>query len=344
MYSCLRPVLFRANPESAHAITLRLLQAVGGIPPLAWWISRLYRAPEAPLELFGLRFPNRLGLAAGYDKDGLAWRGLAALGFGHIEIGTVTPRPQPGNPRPRLFRLVEDEALINRLGFPSRGAIFAARRLRGPRPKGLVLGVNLGINKDTPIERAADDYSILMQKFTPLADYLTVNISSPNTLGLRNLHQPDLLSKLLDQLNAVKQKPLLVKVSPDLTLRDLDLVLSVLIDKQVDGVIATNTTVTRPNLVSSNHEEAGGLSGRPLAAVTRRTIGHVYTHTQGKLPIIASGGILSREDADAAINAGASLVQIFTGLVYKGTGLIREILGLENHDLELENQRTEIGD
>lgn len=329
MYAQLRSLLFLANAERAHATTLRLLQIVGGIPPLAGLISRLYSAPEAPVELFGLRFHNRLGLAAGYDKDGLAWRGLAALGFGHVEVGTVTPRPQPGNPRPRLFRLIEDEALINRMGFPSRGAEFVMRRLQGQRPKRLVLGVNLGINKDMQIEKAASDYTNLMQLFTPLADYLTINISSPNTPGLRSLHQPQLLRDLLDRLTPLKQKPLLIKVSPDLSLSDLDAVLDILLAKSIDGVIATNTTLSRSTLRSPHATESGGLSGKPLASLARRTIGHIYTHTQGKLPIIASGGIMSREDADAAINAGASLVQIFTGLVYKGPGLIGEIVKAE---------------
>jgi dihydroorotate dehydrogenase len=281
------------------------------------------------VELLGLRFPNRLGLAAGYDKDGLVWRGLAALGFGHIEVGTVTPRPQAGNPRPRLFRLVEDHALINRMGFPSRGAEFVARRLRSQRPKGLILGVNLGINKDTPLENAASDYTSLMQLFTPLAGYLTINISSPNTPGLRSLHDPTLLGALLSELALHREKPLLVKLSPDLSTPELDGVLDVLLAQRVDGVIATNTTLARPALASHHAGQQGGLSGRPLAAPARRAIGHIYTQTNGKLPIIASGGIMSREDADAAINAGASLVQIYTGLVYRGPLLIKEILKSE---------------
>src|SRR3990170_1863920 len=182
MYAQLRPWLFRLDPERAHWTSLRLLQIAGALPLIATWLRKLYSVPSAePVNLFGLRFPNRLGLAAGYDKDGLAWRGLACLGFGHIEIGTVTPRPQPGNPRPRVFRLLEDLALINRLGFPSRGADFVAGRLRGRRPKGLVLGVNLGINKSTPLEKAVEDHTALIRVFSSLADYLTINVSSPNT-------------------------------------------------------------------------------------------------------------------------------------------------------------------
>ncbi|MEX1143498.1 MAG: quinone-dependent dihydroorotate dehydrogenase [Anaerolineales bacterium] len=327
MYSRLRPWLFRLDPERAHAATLRLLQLVGALPPLAAALRRAYAtSPADPIYLFGLHFANRLGLAAGYDKDGLAWRGLACLGFGHIEIGTITPRPQPGNPRPRVFRLVEDLALINRLGFPSRGAAFVAGHLRGRRPKGLVLGANLGINKDTPLDKAAEDYIALMHTFSPMAHYLTINVSSPNTTGLRDLQRSALLSSLLSQLNQHKTKPLLVKLSPDMSEADLDGALDVLLQHEVDGVIVANTTLTRPALTSSGAHEAGGLSGAPLARLSRALVGRVYTRTQGKLPIVAAGGILSRQDADAAINAGASLVQIYTGLVYRGPGLVKEIL------------------
>jgi len=328
MYARLRPWLFRLDPERAHAATLRLLQLVGALPPLAAMLRKFYApATTSPVVLFGLKFPNPVGLAAGYDKDGLAWRGLACLGFGHVEIGTVTPRPQPGNPRPRVFRLVRDQALINRLGFPSRGAAFVAARLRGSRPKDLILGVNLGINKDTNLERAADDYKIMMQSFSSLADYLTINISSPNTPGLRLLHQGRLLSDLLGEISPYKTTPLLVKLSPDLSDAQLNETLDTLLQHKVDGVIATNTTLSRPDLADPAGKEAGGLSGAPLATLSRHLVGRIYTRTQGLLPIVAAGGILSRQDADAAINAGASLVQIYTGLVYRGPGLVREILG-----------------
>lgn len=330
MYPRLRPLLFRSDPERAHAATLRLLQLTGAVPLLARIIRRLFAVPkQEAVELFGLRFPNRLGLAAGYDKDGLAWRGLACLGFGHIEIGTVTPRPQPGNPKPRLFRLVEDDALVNRMGFPSRGAEFAARRLQGSRPKGLILGVNLGVNKSTPLERAADDYLGLIQRFNSLADYLVINVSSPNTPGLRQLQGARELDALLKEISSAKARPLLVKLSPDLDERQLDDALDVIMRNQIDGVIATNTTLSRPLLNSRAAAETGGLSGAPLAVLSRKMIGHIYTHTGGKLPIIAAGGIMKREDADAAINAGASLVQIFTGLVYRGPALVKEILESE---------------
>ncbi|MEX2143030.1 MAG: quinone-dependent dihydroorotate dehydrogenase [Anaerolineales bacterium] len=327
MYARLRPWLFHLDPERAHAATLRVLQLVGSLPPLTAVVRKIYATTIAsPVELFGMKFSNRIGLAAGYDKDGLAWRGLACLGFGHIEVGTITPLPQPGNPRPRVFRLVGDQALINRLGFPSRGAAFLERRLRGRRPQGLVLGVNLGINKETPIETAVDDYKILMQTFSKLADYLTINVSSPNTPGLRHLQQAGMLSDLLGELNRSKTVPLLVKLSPDLTDTQLDEALDVLLQHGVDGVIATNTTTSRPPLVSYAAKETGGLSGTPLTTLSRRFVERIFAHTQGKMPIIAAGGILSRQDADAAIQAGASLVQVFTGLVYRGPGLVKELL------------------
>lgn len=327
MYPRLRPLLFRTDPERAHAATLRLLQLVGALPPLAFLVRRMfYLSNIEPVNLFGLRFPNYVGLAAGYDKDGLAWRGLACLGFGHIEIGTVTPKPQPGNPKPRLFRLIEDNALVNRLGFPSRGADFVIKRLKGPRPKGLVVGVNLGKNKDTPLDQAANDYQYLVKKFNPLADYLVINVSSPNTPGLRQLQGAQALDQLLKALSADREKPLLVKLAPDLTAQQLDQALEVIIDNGIDGVIATNTTLSRPELISGQASETGGLSGAPLATLARKTIGYIYTHTHGKLPIIAAGGILNRYDAEAAINAGASLLQVFTGLIYRGPSLVREIL------------------
>lgn len=329
MHRLLRPLLFSLPPEAAHKASLTALRLLGRVPDLGRLLTDAQRSAEDPVELFGLRFANRLGLAAGYDKDALAWRGLAALGFGHIEIGTVTPQPQPGNPRPRLFRLTNNDALINRLGFPSAGADTVVRRLQGTRPAGLVLGVNIGINKVTAIENAAHDYIRLMQIFSPLADYIAINVSSPNTTGLRDLQGKAYLHALLKDLAAYRSKPLLVKLSPDLNDRELDEALDVLVVHKVDGVIATNTTVSRPQLASPHAGEAGGLSGRPLTALARKTIGRIYTRTEGKLPIIAAGGIMSREDADAAINAGASLVQIYTGLIYRGPRLIKEILERE---------------
>jgi dihydroorotate dehydrogenase len=327
MYSRLRPWLFRVEPERAHATTLRALQLVGALPPLRAVLRNYFAVPPSkPISLFGVEFPNRLGLAAGYDKDALAWRGLAALAFGHIEVGTVTPRPQRGNPRPRVFRLVEDQGLINRLGFPSRGAEFAARRLRGPRAKGLVLGVNLGINKDTPLERATEDYSALMQIFSPLADYLVINVSSPNTPGLRELQMRTHLEGLLGTLVREKSKPLLVKLSPDLSDQQLEEAIGIIQDKKLDGVIATNTTISRPTLFSRSASETGGLSGTPLRERSLQFVARIRALSGGRLPIVAVGGIMTGTDAQAALDAGASLVQIFTGLIYRGPGLVKEIL------------------
>ncbi|HLD94028.1 MAG TPA: quinone-dependent dihydroorotate dehydrogenase [Anaerolineales bacterium] len=330
MYSRLRPWLFRVDPERAHAATIRLLQLIGAFPPIAAIVRRAFSAQKAEsVEVFGLGFANHLGLAAGYDKDGSAWRGLACLGFGHIEIGTITPQPQSGNPKPRLFRLPEDQALVNRMGFPSRGAEFVLKRLHGMKPTQLILGVNLGINKTTPLEKAADDYRYLIDKFNPIADYLVINVSSPNTPGLRQLQGAISLDNLLKELAPLRKRPLLVKLSPDLNEQELDQALAVIIDNKIDGVIATNTTLSRPFLQSRHASESGGLSGAPLAALSRKSVDHIYARTQGKLPIIAAGGIMSPQDADAAINAGASLVQVFTGLIYRGPGLIKEILGTE---------------
>ncbi len=327
MYSHLRPWLFHIDPERAHAATLCTLQLVGALPPLRAAVRTYVASPQnKSISLFGLEFPNRLGLAAGYDKDALAWRGLAALGFGHIEIGSVTLRPQPGNPRPRVFRLVEDEALINRLGFPSRGVEFVAKRLRGPRPQGLILGVNLGINKDTPLERAAEDYSALMRIFSPLANYLVINVSSPNTPGLRLLQKRSYLEELLGALVQQKSKPILVKLSPDLDDQQLEEAIGIIQDKKLDGVIATNTTVSRPRLLSQSAIETGGLSGSPLAERSKQVVARIHVLAKGKLPIIAVGGIMNGAAAMAALDAGASLVQIFTGLIYRGPGFAKEIL------------------
>ncbi|MFH2038665.1 MAG: quinone-dependent dihydroorotate dehydrogenase, partial [Chloroflexota bacterium] len=222
MYPYFRALLFRLDPETAHGLTLNLLRLAGSIPPARWLLQAMYAVPDQPVNAFGLTFKNPIGLAAGYDKDGVAVRGLAGLGFGHIEVGTVTPLPQPGNPRPRIFRLVEDRAVINRMGFPGRGAEFVARKLGAERrPSSIILGVNLGKNKGTPLEEAARDYISLLSIFTPLADYLTINISSPNTVGLRRLQGRQMLSNLLvaikkHRLTLPRQIPLLVKLSPDL--------------------------------------------------------------------------------------------------------------------------------
>ncbi len=336
MYNSLRPWLFRLDPEQAHHRTLQILRFVGAVPILQKLVYRQFAWPAAPpVQAFGLTFPNLVGLAAGYDKDGLAWRGLAALGFGHVEVGTVTPRAQPGNPRPRLFRLPEDQGLINRMGFPGEGSEMVAARMDSSRPQGVVLGVNLGMNKDTPLDEASRDYESLLTRFAPLADYLVVNVSSPNTVGLRRLQAREALAALLTnlrgQLAGIAEElerhiPLLIKLSPDLEDDELRDALDVIQEHQLAGVVATNTTLARPALRSLNAGETGGLSGAPLSVVSTARIARIHELTGGSLPIIAVGGIMGAKEAREKLAAGATLLQVYTGLIYRGPGIVREIL------------------
>jgi dihydroorotate dehydrogenase len=336
LYSLARSLLFRLDPESAHAMALRTMALVGAVPGLPRALAAALQVPAPePVEVFGLRFPNRVGLAAGYDKDGEAWRGLAALGFGHIELGTVTPGPQEGNPRPRLFRLVEARSLINRMGFPGQGAAAVAGRLRHPRPPGLVLGVNIGKQRTTALSDAVRDYRELMEVFAPVADYLAVNVSSPNTPGLRRLQEPGFLEGLLgaiashrDELadRLKKRVPVLVKIAPDLGDSQLGGIVDVIRSAGVDGVIATNTTVEREGLEHRSASEQGGLSGAALTDRSTEVIAAINDHAAGSLPIIGVGGIMTPQDAHAKIAAGATLIQVYTGLVYEGPGLVARIL------------------
>ena len=336
MYPFFRSLLFRLEPEQAHSLTLGLLRLAGSLSPFRALLRNWFSGPGKPVGAFGLSFTNPVGLAAGYDKDGLAWRGLACLGFGHIEVGTVTPRPQDGNPRPRLFRLPAEHGLINRLGFPGKGGDFVADQLGGRRPKELVLGVNLGKNKDTPLEAAARDYLELVQKFAPLADYLVINVSSPNTVGLRRLQARQALEELLGILAEERQAqvlklgrhvPLLVKLAPDLSEGELDDALEAILATGIDGIIATNTTVEREGVSGSRlASEAGGLSGAPLRQRSTRMVSQIYQRTEGRLPIIGGGGVMNARDAKEKLEAGATLVQVYTGLVYGGPGLVKEIL------------------
>ena len=335
IYPLARELLFRLEAEQAHALTLKLVSIAGKLPPVGLLLRRWFTAPQKPRQVFGLSFANPVGLAAGYDKDGLAWRGLACLGFGHIEVGTVTPKPQSGNARPRLFRLPEKHALINRLGFPGKGAAFVSRQLTGKRPPGLVLGVNLGKNKDTPLEAAAQDYLQLLPVFAPLADYLAINVSSPNTIGLRRLQARQaldaLLKAFLDERRLQMQQlgrpiPVLVKLAPDLSDEQLDDALQVLLDCSVDGVIATNTTLQRPGLDHPLAGQAGGLSGAPLEAISTAQVEKIYQRTGGQLPIVGVGGVMGPQDAQRKLDAGATLVQVYTGMVYAGPGLVRRIV------------------
>lgn len=334
-YRLLRPLLFRLDPERAHAASLSLLAFAGAAAPLRTALRASWGAQRAsPVPFCGLNFPNRVGLAAGYDKDARAVRGLSCLGFGHIEVGTVTPRPQAGNARPRVFRLPAERSLINRLGFPSRGAAWVAERMPRGCLSGTLLGVNLGKQRETPLDRAAEDYEELIARFAPLADYLALNVSSPNTPELRRLEERQRLLPLLRRAVACRDAkapqgrplPLLVKLSPDLSEGGLDDALGAVLDARVDGVIATNTTTGRDGVTSPLAREEGGLSGTALARRSTALVREIHRRTAGRLPIVASGGVMSPADARAKLDAGASLVQLYTGLVYEGPGLVRRIL------------------
>lgn len=356
MYPFFRSLLFRLDPETAHRLTLQAIRFAGDFSPSRWFLTRLFRAPAKPVHAFGLRFKNPVGLAAGYDKDALAIRGLASLGFGHLEVGTVTPRPQPGNPGPRVFRLPEDEAVINRMGFPSLGSEFVQKQLNPSLRDGMVerliprsrrntrttikrgdviLGINLGKNKDTPNEEAVLDYLELLQCLSPHADYLAINISSPNTVGLRQLQGRLALEALLAQLHAQRQweekklekrLPLLVKLAPDLNENELNEAVDVILDTHMDGVIVTNTTLGREGLRSTHRDESGGLSGSPLRRRSEAVLCQVVKRVNGRIPVVSVGGIMNPEDAKRRLEAGATLIQVYTGLIYAGPGLVKKIL------------------
>jgi dihydroorotate dehydrogenase len=335
MFELARRLLLRLPPELAHRLSLRgveLAQRFG-------YTQRVVHPIYKPVELLGLKFRNRVGLAAGLDKDGVAVRGLFALGFGFVEVGTVTPRPQPGNPKPRLFRLPGDGALINRMGFNNAGAAALRARLvklrEQPLGPGCVVGVNIGKNKDTDLQRAGDDYTEALRGVHDVADYITVNVSSPNTPGLRALQGARELATLLSAVVAERDSllhgssrvlPILTKLAPDLESGELHEIADVLLDAGVDGVITSNTTTSRPLGVPSRYAaEQGGLSGRPLNALSARCIEHLQRRLAGRLPIIGVGGIDDVASASRLIDAGASLVQLYTGFIYRGPELIREI-------------------
>jgi dihydroorotate dehydrogenase len=334
IYPLFRALLFKLDPERAHHLTLQLIRLAGGIEPVSWLLRRTFNVPEQPVQAFGLNFSNPIGLAAGYDKDGLGWRGLACLGFGHIEIGTVTPKAQTGNPKPRVFRLISDGALINRMGFPGLGEEFVKKEIIKSRPKDLVLGVNIGKNKDTPLESAEQDYLQLLRSFSEYTDYLTINISSPNTVGLRRLQEKEALDRLLSQINSERERvtsfknqpPILVKLAPDLSDRELDDALETILVNNMDGVIATNTTLSRDGLKSQLAIENGGLSGIPLFSRSLEMVEKIVQRTSGKLPVIGVGGIINATGVQKMLDAGAVLVQLYTGLIYEGPGLVKRIL------------------
>ena len=332
--SLIRPLLFRLPPETAHEFALKSLAVA---PVLVRALHRVSPAPELQGRRFGLTFPNPIGLAAGFDKDGIALDALAALGFGFIEAGTVTYHAQPGNPRPRLFRLTADKALINRAGFNNHGAKAFAQRVSIRRPN-CILGVSIGKSKIVPIEEAVEDYLRCFETIYNVADYVAVNVSSPNTPGLRQLQQSTQLHSLLSALQqrnrelAVDREalPLLVKLSPDMADGDLEDAVSVAQENQVAGIIATNTTLSRAGLLTPaatvNAYGEGGLSGAPLRQTSNKIIAKLYRMTRGQTPLIGVGGIFTAEDAWEKICAGACLVQLYTGFIYQGPGIANEIV------------------
>ncbi len=326
--SLVRPLLFRLPAETAHELALHSLSLVP-----SRLIAKRFSDPSLSIERFGLKFSNPIGLAAGFDKNGIALQPLAALGFGFIEAGTVTYHPQPGNPRPRLFRLSEDQALINRAGFNNEGAAAFARRVAQHRPD-CVLGVSIGKSKITPLENAVEDYLASFELVYKIADYVAVNVSSPNTPQLRELQQSQQLEALLAALQQRRRQlqkdvPLLVKLSPDLDREDLEMIVEVIERLQIDGIIATNTTVSRADLRTDAKRVAsfgeGGLSGKPLKDRATRMIADLYQLTGGRVPLIGVGGIFTAEDAWEKIAAGASLLQLYTGFIYQGPRIAQEI-------------------
>ncbi len=332
-YSLLRPLLFALDPERAHGLTLDALERTHALG-LTGLLAR--RAPGKPVRALGIDFPNPVGLAAGMDKNGAHIDALAALGFGFVEIGTTTPRAQPGNPRPRMFRLPEASALINRLGFNNDGVDALVRNVERSRfvREGGVLGINIGRNFDTPNERAADDYLACLRKVYARATYVTLNISSPNTANLRELQAADALAGLLRALKQEQAKladthrrhvPLAVKIAPDLSREQVRALAAILVEHRIEAVIATNTTLARDAVANLRHGgEAGGLSGAPLRAQSTQVVRWLHEALQGALPVIGVGGILSGADAQEKIAAGATLVQLYTGMVYRGPELVAE--------------------
>ena len=329
----LKPLLFLLNPEKAHHLTVLVLKAILFIPGVSGLLRKLYTLehPSLKVKLWDLEFPNPVGLAAGFDKDGKYYESMSNLGFGFIEIGTVTPLPQPGNDKPRLFRLSEDHALINRMGFNNDGVVAMAERLKERKNNGIIIGGNIGKNKLTPNENAAEDYVVCFDILYDHVDFFVVNVSSPNTPGLRELQEKGPLTQLLNtlmekNLKKKKQKPILLKIAPDLTNSQLDDIIDIVLNTGIQGIVATNTTLDRTNLTAdTSHIGMGGLSGAPLKKRANEVIRYIHSKSRGTIPIIGVGGIENPSDALEKLNAGASLVQVYTGLVYSGPALIKEI-------------------
>lgn len=328
-YGLVRKVMFKMSGETSHELGLDMLGAAERLSLLSYMAPTI---PDCPVEVMGITYPNPVGLAAGLDKNGDYIDAFARLGFGSIEIGTITPRPQPGNPKPRLFRLADKQAIINRMGFNNKGVDHLVEQVKKAKFKG-VLGINIGKNFDTPVEKAVDDYLICLNKVYEYATYITVNISSPNTPGLRDLQFGDTLDELLAPIKARQlelaekfgYKPVLVKIAPDMDEENVRLVAETLIKNNIDGVIATNTTLSREGVEGHKFgAEAGGLSGAPLEDSATETVAALEAALDGKLPVIGVGGILDGAGAVEKIEAGAQLVQIYSGFIFRGPELIRE--------------------
>jgi dihydroorotate dehydrogenase len=335
--NCIRQILFTQDSEKIHDRTLKSLGWASRHDALRDFAGKLFGAPELPVELFGLKFPNPVGLAAGMDKHAAAVPIWEKFGFGFCELGGVTWHSQPGNPKPRMFRAVEDEALINRMGFNNSGAEAVAEKLAHWKKSGRwpqhPVGINLGKSKITPLEKAAEDYANSFRLLRDYTDFFVVNVSSPNTPNLRQLQDKSALDEILAALqeqNRIQNLPILVKVAPDLSFSALDEILELVGPRKIAGIVATNTTITRPLTSNSRlqkiYNETGGLSGRPLRHMSNETIRHLYRQTGGALPIIGVGGIFNADDALGKIMSGASLVQVYTGLVFEGPGIAKNIV------------------
>ena len=324
------PVLFLFDPEKVHNFTFLLFKIFLNIPFVGFLVQKIYSVDNKKLskKLFGVEFKNPVGLAAGFDKNAKLYNELSRFGFGFIEIGTVTPIAQAGNPKKRLFRLTNDQGIINRMGFNNDGMHKIANRLK--KNKNILIGGNIGKNKSTPNDKAVNDYLLCFNYLFDFVDYFVINVSSPNTPNLRELQNTNFLRVILDSLNKEnlkksKTKPILIKISPDLSKENLLEIVDLAISLKIDGIIATNTTINRDNLTSKNINESGGLSGKPLANKSNEVIRFIYDKSNGKIPIIGVGGIHSAKDAIDKIKAGADLVQIYTGFIYEGPSLIKSI-------------------
>lgn len=322
----LRPILFKIDPEKAHHLTFSLIKSAGQLSTL--FFKKPIEDKRLEREVFGIKFKNPVGLAAGLDKNAVAFKEFGNLGFGFVEIGTLTPKGQPGNDKKRLFRLIEDNGIINRMGFNNEGVEKAVERLK--KNKGTIIGGNIGKNKVTPNDQAIDDYTYCFTALFPHVNYFVVNVSSPNTPNLRELQEKEPLKKLLEALEELNRqktnpKPILLKIAPDLSDEQLDDIIEIVLETKIAGVIATNTTLSRENLISENKREQGGLSGKPLSKRSTEVIRYLHQKSKGAFPIIGVGGIHSAKDALEKMDAGASLVQLYTGFIYEGPALIHEI-------------------